>query len=130
MICFLSEDFLYTVCQMDHYPFKLNLHLCKKAKSSTTARKSILELVKLPSLVAKWCKIRKIYAWEVCKFCIFLYYARRSLTTSGHFVVRLLRNTKIYKNLQTLQAYISRILQHFATKLGDFTNFKMLFLAV
>ena len=34
------------------------------------------------------------------------------------------------QNLQTLQAYILRILQFFATKLGNFTNFKMLFLAV
>ena len=43
------------------------------------------------------------------------------------------RNTKLFKsvqNLQTSQAYIFRILQHFATKLGNFTNFNMLFLAV
>ena len=33
----------------------------------------MLKLVKLPSLVAKCCKIRKIYACEVCKFCILLY---------------------------------------------------------
>ena len=32
--------------------------------------------------------------------------------------------------MQTSQAYIFRILQHFATKLGNFTNFDMLFLAV
>ena len=37
---------------------------------------------------------------------------------------------KSIQNLQTLQAYIFRILHHFATKLGNFTNFKMLFLAV
>ena len=37
---------------------------------------------------------------------------------------------KNIQNLQTLQAYIFRILQYFATKLGNFTNFKMLFLAV
>ena len=39
----------------------------------------------------------------------------------------------VYKsihNLQTLQAYIFRILQHFATKLCNFTHFSMLFLAV
>ena len=34
------------------------------------------------------------------------------------------------QNLQTSQAYIFRILQHFATKLGSFTNFNMHFLAV
>ena len=39
-------------------------------------------------------------------------------------------NTKNIQNLQISQAYIFRILQYFATKLGNFTNFKMLFLAV
>ena len=34
------------------------------------------------------------------------------------------------QNLQTSQAYIFRILQHFGTKLGNFTIFNMLFLAV
>ena len=37
---------------------------------------------------------------------------------------------KSIQNLQTLQGYIFRILQHFATKLCKFTNFSMLFLAV
>ena len=60
---------------MDHSPFKLNLHFCKKSKSFTPARKSMLKLVKLPSLVAKCCKIRKIYACKVCKFCILFYYS-------------------------------------------------------
>ena len=43
------------------------------------------------------------------------------------------RNTKVYKSIQsmrTLQGYIFRILQHFATKLCNFTNISMLFLAV
>ena len=31
--------------------------------------------------------------------------------------------------MQTLQAYIFNVLQYFATKLGNFTNFNMLFLA-
>ena len=34
------------------------------------------------------------------------------------------------QNLQTSQAFIFHVLQHFATKLGNFTNFNMLFLAV
>jgi hypothetical protein len=37
---------------------------------------------------------------------------------------------KSTQNFRTLQGYIFRILQHFATKLGNFTNFSMLFLAV
>jgi hypothetical protein len=41
------------------------------------------------------------------------------------------RNTKVsVQNLSTLQGYIFRILQHFATKLCNFTHFSMLFLAV
>ena len=41
------------------------------------------------------------------------------------------RNTNIIiQNLQTLQGYIFRILQHFATKFCNSTNFKILFLAV
>ena len=35
-----------------------------------------------------------------------------------------------YKSIQNLLGYIFPILQHFATKLCNFTNFKMLFLAV
>ena len=57
--------------------------------------------------------------------------ARKSLTTSGEFPPFCgKRNTKNIQNLQTSQAYIFHILQSFATKLGNFTNFKMLFLAV
>jgi hypothetical protein len=42
------------------------------------------------------------------------------------------RNTKhkSIQNLQTLQGYILRILQHFATKLCIFSHFGMLFLAL
>ena len=35
-----------------------------------------------------------------------------------------------YTNLPTLKGYIFHILQHFATKLCNITNFKMLLLAV
>jgi hypothetical protein len=37
---------------------------------------------------------------------------------------------KLIQNLQISQGYILRILQHFATKLCNVTNFNMLFLAV
>ena len=46
-------------------------------KFITTALKSILQLVKLQSLISKHCKMWKMYACEDCKFCIFLYYARK-----------------------------------------------------
>jgi hypothetical protein len=38
--------------------------------------------------------------------------------------------TQSIQNLRTLQGYIFLILQHFATKLCNFTNFSMIFLAV
>mgnify|MGYP002804073949 CR=1 FL=1 len=53
----------------------------KKEKSFTTAGGSILKLVQLPSLAARCFEMRKIYACRVWKICIFLYYARKSLTT-------------------------------------------------
>ena len=56
----------------------------------------------------------------------------QSLQILYTFVLRLPQNgrTSGVQNLQNSQAYIFRILQHFATKLGNFTNFNMLFLAV
>ena len=43
-----------------------------------------------------------------------------------HFPVRIIQ----IQNLQISQGYIFLILQHFAAKLCNFTNFNMLFLAV
>ena len=53
-------------------------------------------------------------------------------TTFGpKMVVISARNTKYsIQNLQILQGYIFRILQHFATKLCNFTHFSMLFVPV
>jgi hypothetical protein len=52
-------------------------------------------------------------------------------TTFGPKVVHFpVRDTNSIQNLQISQGYIFRILQHFATKLCNFTNFNMLFLAV
>ena len=36
----------------------------------------------------------------------------------------------MYTNLQTLRGYTFHVLQHFATKLGNSTNFRILFLTV
>ena len=36
----------------------------------------------------------------------------------------------MYTNLQTLRGHIFHVLQHFATKLGNSTNFRMLFLTI
>jgi hypothetical protein len=51
-------------------------------------------------------------------------------TTFGPKMVVLISARKSIQNLQTLQGLIFRILQHFATKLCNFTHFSMFFLAV
>ena len=55
---------------------RLNFYL-EARESITTTRKSISKLVEFESLVAKWCKMRKIYP---CKFCIFF-----TFRNSHHF---------------------------------------------
>ena len=45
----------------------------------------------------------------------------------SHFVVSVIQK---YTKFVNLQAYIFHVLQYFATKLGSFTNFNMLFLAL
>ncbi len=63
---------------MDHSPIRQTFEL---GKFVGTAGKSIINLVKLGSLVAKYRKMWKIQSCEVCEFCILLYYARKNLTT-------------------------------------------------
>ena len=105
-------------------------------KSFTTAiKKYILKLIKLQSLTAKCCKTRKIQPCEVLQFFIYLHragknspFSRQFQIGNGTFFVRL---TKYVQNhSQTSQGYIFRFLQHFATKLCNFTNSRMLCLAV
>ena len=50
-------------------------------------------------------------------------------TAQGHFSFDLYTKVAI-RNLQTSHCYIFLILQHFAAKLCNFTNLRMLFLAV
>ena len=71
----------------------------------TTARQSVLELVNLQSLVAKFCKMMKI----------------QDTVAVPSF--------QIYKLCKRHKANFSH-LQHFTTKLCNFTNFKMVVLAV
>ena len=99
-------------------------------KFITTALKSILNLVKLQSLVAKCCKMQKIEACKICKFCILLYYARKTDTTIEKTVSIFRTQYKRIQNLQTLQGHIFHILPHFATKHCNFTKFRMLVNAV
>jgi hypothetical protein len=65
-------------------------------------------------------------------FSVIVYYAREIDTffrKRYQFPVRILKY-KMTEKRQTSQGYIIRILQHFATKLWNVTNFVMLFQAV
>ena len=111
---------------MDYSSYGLNFDLGKKNAAFITARKSML---KLQSLVAKCCLMRKTY---LCEILYYFVLRTGKCTTFGPNVVHFpARNINLHnKNLQISQGYIFRILQHFATKLCNFTNFNMLFLAV
>ena len=63
---------------MDHSPIRQSFEF---GKSISTAGKSILNFIQLSSLVAKYCKMWKIWPRKVCEFCILLYYARKSVIT-------------------------------------------------
>ena len=102
----------------------------ERTKSFTTARKSILESVKLQSLVAKCCKMKKI---ALCKFRRYQCITCRNLhhvLLSRKWCKLLHVIQKVYKICEICRAiFPSLILQHFATKLCNFTNFTMLFVA-
>ena len=111
-------------CVLRHQPFPQwtipLLHrifiFAKKSKSFTTARKSMSKLVKLPSLVAKCCKIRKIYACEVCKFCTLLYYAYHKMVEIhrkfGHFVVSVIQKYTKFANFASVYFPCFTIFRH------------------
>ena len=106
----------------------------RQTKPFTTARKSISKSAKLPSLVAKCCKIEKIY--NPAKLTDFVCDCTRTeqptifapispqICYAFQWVIHF-----IYKF--ALRGYIFLILQvHFATKLCNFANFMMLLRAV
>ena len=61
---------------MGNSSYRVNFIQARRTKSISTARKSMLKLVKLQCLVAKCCKMRKIQLCEIRKYCINLHYAR------------------------------------------------------
>ena len=88
------------------------------------------KLLKLQSLVAKCCKMRKYSPANFANFVLIYQYAREfaplSVQMWSTFLCILIQiNTKICK---LCRAIIFLILQHFAAKLCNFTNFNMLFL--
>ena len=73
---------------MDHPPIRQTFEL---GKFISTAGKSIINLVKLGSLVEKDRKMWKIQSCEVYEFCMLLYnYARKSVTTFRMCMVTLI----------------------------------------
>jgi hypothetical protein len=74
-------------------------------------------------------KVRIIEHCEVCSLSVILYYAREIVTAFWKKISRAYK-CKMTEKRQTSQGYIIRILQHFATKLWNITNFVMLFQAV
>ena len=83
-----TTQFLIFTYVSEHSLCNWILILAKRTNFFRTARKSILKLVKLSSLVAKYCKIRKMQACKVCTFCIFFnisYCAQKSLTIPVNF---------------------------------------------
>ena len=93
-----------------------------RTKYFATARKRVLRLAELQSLVAKCCKYLNVLHGEKS------YHFRSNF--SSKMVTFSARKANIIQNLQTSQGYIFQILQHFATKLFYSTNFEILFLAV
>ena len=91
----------------------LNLYFCTKNEIYHTARKNILKLVKLPSLVAKYSKILKIekLAKFTNQFAYFCITQGKTLSYWPKFtgVVRLsVRNkTEIYKICKLLKSIFS-----------------------
>ena len=61
---------------------------------------------------------------EVCKFCILLYYAWKSVITFRNLITHFRALYKSIQNSQTLQDFIFHILLH------NFTKYRMLFSAV
>jgi hypothetical protein len=93
----------------------------------------MLKLVKLQSLAAKCCKMWKIYSSAKFAHFVLICIKREKMhhiwAESDAFSRAY--NTNQYKICKFRTAiYIFLILQHFATKLCNFTNFNMLFLAV
>ena len=78
--------------------------------------------VKLQSLVAKCCEIRK---YSLAKFAKFV-----SISAQMRYAFPSVMQLYIQILCKLSQGYIFRILKHFATKRCHFTNFEMIFLAV
>ena len=93
MLCILPN----WACPIDHSPIRQTFEL---GKFISTADKSILNLVRLRSLVTKYCKMWKIQSCEVCKFRILLY-AQKSVTTFRNVVTLFRAKYKSIQNSQT-----------------------------
>jgi hypothetical protein len=68
--------------------------------------------------------MRIIQPCEVCRFSVILYYKWEIDNQFDHLIINW-EFVKMTEKRQTSQGYIIRILQHFATKLRNITNFKL-----
>ena len=113
---------------MDLSPFTWNLKKFKIGKNITTTWKSILcseEQLRLWNVV----KCRK-YSLEKLANFIYLYYGQKSDNHLILLIIIFLRVVKCIQNLPNLEGYIFYSLQHFTTKLRNFSKRGMLFQAM
>ena len=66
--CFVNPERKISPTTIDLSLFRWNLHIGKKDEIYHHSEKNILKLAKLPNLVAKYCKMRKLYVCEICNF--------------------------------------------------------------
>ena len=110
---------------MGNLHYRPNFNLCKINKIFYHSVKEHLKISRIAKFGCEMLKIEENIASPSLRICIQMYYARKSTKMVG-FRVR----KHLYANSQTLRCHIFLILQYFATKLGNSTNFKMLFRGV
>ena len=111
---------------MDNLQNRLTSDLGKKSEIFHYSQKEDPKISTIAKFgMAKCFKIRKTWSCEVCKFCIYLYYADKRVPFSQQFQLKNVNFFRakykyivIYKIWKLRRAiYIFRILQNFATKL-------------
>ena len=112
---------------MDDSSYRLNSDLGKKNEIHHYSWKEHLKISKIAKFGREMLQNAENIALQISQILYTFVLRAEVCTTFEPKVVQIsARNTKI----QNLQGYIFRVLQHFTTKLCNFTNFKMLFLAV
>jgi hypothetical protein len=95
-----------------------------------TLRYVTLRYVTLRYVTLRYVTLRYVTLRYITLHYITLHYTVVFLLGAWNWRIKKLADFWQLKKLWTLQGYISLILQHFATKLWNFTHFKMLFPAM